>query len=166
MNTLHVRSSKATLQACHGCIHSKCFAFSAVSLSLGGTTLANNSVVVIADIGDGRAVPPRSPPLICTTTFTPCCGTQPNRHGEWYYPDGTMVQNKVMSNTNIYRDRTDNGTDTDGSVRLNRRNGNARTPTGIYICTLPGVSAEANETLLVGVYTDDSNGMTEQCLCM
>lgn len=116
--------------------------------------------MLITGIGDGRADPSVSPPLICTTTFTPCCEALSNRHGEWFYPDGTEVEFMDM---NFYRDRTDNKMDTDGSVRLNRRNSSVMTPTGIYKCTLPGVSAEATETLFVGVYTDDSNGMTEHC---
>ena len=65
-----------------------------VSLSLGNTTLANNSVVVITDIGD--AADNDTSPLICTTTFTPCCNTLPNRHGFWYYPDGTLVPNNQL----------------------------------------------------------------------
>ena len=101
--------------------------FIAVSLSLGTTPLVNNSVVVITDIGEAAA---GASPLICTTTFTPCCSTPPNRHGEWYYPNGTRVPNNAAGQ-DFYRGRGDNGT-----VRLQRRN-NAMSPLGTFYCELP-----------------------------
>ena len=98
-----------------------------ISLSLGTTPLTNNSVVVITDIGDGAD---GTSPLICTTTFTPCCSTSPNRHGEWYYPGGTMVPNN-NAGQGFYRGRGD-----DGTVRLNRRN-TITSPLGTFYCELP-----------------------------
>ena len=98
-----------------------------VSLSLGATLLTNNSVVVITDIGDAAD---GSSPLICTTTFTPCCSTRPNRHGEWYYPNGDSVPNSAAGQ-DFYRSRGDVGT-----VRLNRRN-TITSPLGTFYCELP-----------------------------
>ena len=83
--------------------------------------------MVITDIGAGAD---GTSPLICTTTFRPCCSTLPNRHGEWYYPDGTKVPNRAAGQ-DFYRGRTDEGT-----VCLNRRN-NATSPLGTYYCELP-----------------------------
>ena len=100
-----------------------------VSLSLGTTTLTNNSVVVITDIGDARG--DSTSPLICTTTFSPCCATLPNRYGEWYYPDGTKVPNSDAGQ-GFYRGRGD-----DGTVRLNRRNNALSPPLGTFYCELP-----------------------------
>ena len=110
-----------------------------VSLSLGTTPLANNSVVVITDIGDGRS---GGSPLICTTTFTPCCASSANRYGEWYYPSGDSVHNSAAGE-DFYRGRGD-----DGTVCLNRRN-NALSPLGIFYCELPLTSASDLQRLSV-----------------
>ena len=110
-----------------------------VSLSLGATPLANNSFVVITDIGDHRN---GTSPLICTTTFRPCCQYLFNRHGDWYSPDGTVVAN-AASGWDFYRGRGDNGT-----VHLNRRN-NALSPLGTYYCELPLTSASDLQRLTV-----------------
>lgn len=119
--------------------------------------LTNNSIVLITEI---RGVNSQSggTPLTCATTFSECC--KDGRLGEWYYPNGTKV--KFSGHKNFYRDRTENEADTNGSVRLNRRSDDAMTPTGIYNCTLPGVSANATETLLVGVYALDNYSKTVQ----
>ena len=109
------------------------------SLSLGATPLANNSVVIITDIGDGAD---GTSPLICTTTFTPCCATNPNRHGFWYYPNNTRVPNSA-AREDFYRGRGDNGT-----VRLNRRN-NAMSPLGTFYCELPLTSPSDLQRLSV-----------------
>ena len=95
--------------------------------------------MVITDIGDGTD---GSSPLICTTTFSPCCSTPPNRHGEWYYPDGTKVPNSAAGQ-DFYRGRTD-----DGTVRLNRRN-NAMSPLGTYYCEIPLTSPSDLQRLSV-----------------
>ena len=116
-----------------------------LTLSLGTTPLTNNSVVVITDIEDGRS---GGSPLICATTFTPCCKVA--KQGEWYYPDGTMVPGS-SADEDFYRSRSNNG-----EVRLNRRN-NAMTPTGIFRCELP-VSDNVIQTLYVGVYASNDNG--------
>ena len=112
----------------------------AVSLSLGATPLANNSVVVISDIVNGYYG--GTSPLICTTTFSPCCSTPPNRHGKWYYPNGTVVPN-AATGWNFFRGRGD-----DGTVRLHRRN-NAMSPLGIFSCELPLTSPSDLQRLSV-----------------
>ena len=109
-----------------------------VSLSLGNTPLTNNSLVVITDIGDilqGSA-------LICSTTFRPCCSSVSNRHGDWYYPNGTAIPNSAAGQ-NFYRGRDD-----DGTVLLSRRN-NALSPLGTYYCEIPVDSPSNLQTLTV-----------------
>ena len=83
--------------------------------------------MVITDIGEAAA---GTSPLVCTTTFTPCCSTPPNRYGEWYYPNGTQVPNSA-AHGDFHRGRGD-----DGTVRLRRRN-NAMSPLGMFYCELP-----------------------------
>ena len=113
-----------------------------VYLNLGTNNLTNNSVVVITDI-ETRAIG-----LICTTTFRPCC--KDGQHGEWYYPNGSMVPGS-SAGEDFYRSRS-----TDGEVRLNRRN-SAMSPTGIFHCELPD-SDNVTQALYVGVYADSDNG--------
>ena len=115
-----------------------------VYLKLGPNNLTNNSVVVITDIETGAD----GSRLICTTTFRPCC--KDGQHGEWYYPDGTMVPGS-SAGEDFYRSRSNNG-----EVLLNRRN-NAISPTGIFHCELP-VSDNVIQTLYVGVYASNDNG--------
>ena len=116
-----------------------------LTLTLGTTPLTNNSVVVITDIGDVAD----GSPLICTTTFTPCC--KDGKQGEWYYPDGTVVPDST-ANEDFFRNRGD-----DGEVRLNRIRNNAISPTGIFHCELPGPNG-VTQTLYVGVYASNDNG--------
>ena len=111
----------------------------AVTLSLGAIPLTNNSFVVITDIGDFRN---GTSPLICTTTFRPCCSALPNRYGKWFYPDGTLVPNSAAGQ-DFYRGRGD-----DGTIRLNRRN-SALSPLGTYYCELPLTSPSDLQRLSV-----------------
>ena len=124
-----------------------------LTLSLGTKPLANNSVVVITDIEDGRS---GGSPLICATTFTPCCKV--GKQGEWYYPDGTVVPDST-ANEDFFRSRND-----DGELRLNRIRNNAMTPTGIFHCELP-VSDNVTQTLYVGVYATNDSGEMFCSLC-
>ena len=65
------------------------------------------------------------------TNKTACCGS-PNRLGEWFFPNGTMVPSSG-SNWDFFRGRGDK------HVRLIRRN-DAVSPTGIYQCKVPDAS--------------------------
>ena len=62
------------------------------------------------------------------TDSTECCGA-PSPVGEFYYPDGSMV-NIRASGDSLYRNRGN------GFIRLNRRN-NALSPLGRYRCAIP-----------------------------
>ena len=103
----------------------KLYLFFIVQLSLKGTEYGNNSLVKMEDIGEGDEA------LICSTSFRPCCGTPPNRFGEWYYPDGRKVQ-PIGSGDTVYRNRLD-----DGTVRLHRRSSGVLPTNGRYRCAIP-----------------------------
>ena len=84
----------------------------------------NNSVVSLTEVGEGA-----EGALLCKTNLINCCGTVPNRHGEFYYPNGTMVPiNKLQYG--FYRNRGDQ------VVRLNRREG-VILPVGKFRCEIP-----------------------------
>ena len=70
--------------------------------------------------------------LLCVTDGA-CC-TNPNRAGEFYYPNGDVVRIDG-SGDDLYRNR---GT---GMIRLNRRNG-ATSPIGTYTCEIPDSNRE------------------------
>ena len=70
--------------------------------------------------------------LQCITDRRPCCSTQPNRQGDWLFPDGTTVPGTAQNPTTFYRNRGD-----DGTVNLNRLSANVMTPTGLFCCVIP-----------------------------
>lgn len=72
--------------------------------------------------------------LICKTDKMDCCGTNPNRFGQFYYPHGDQVPIKSVGHS-VYRNRGDQ------VIRLNRRDG-ATPPTGKYRCEIPDASGE------------------------
>ena len=76
--------------------------------------------------------------MLCVTDGT-CC-TPPNRAGEFYYPDGSLVLTEG-SGDDLYRNRGA------GMIRLNRRNG-ATSPTGSYKCAIPDSSGDIQEVFI------------------
>ena len=119
-------------------------------LTLNGVQYPNNSVINIEAIGrNGEA-------LICQTNKRPCCGTPPNRAGEWYYPNGARVPVEGTGSA-IYRDRED-----EGQVRLNRRN-DVIHPIGVYRCKVPDAQ-NINRSLYAGLI--GSYGKKKvKCIC-
>ena len=89
----------------------------------------NNSVVSLTDVGEGEANA-----LLCRTDNINCCGTPPNRFGEFYYPSGVQVPIN-STGQGFYRNRGDQ------LIRLNRREG-VTSPTGRYRCEIPDASGE------------------------
>lgn len=76
--------------------------------------------------------------LICKTDKVDCCGTVPNRHGQFYYPNGLQVPIRSVSaraGHGFYRDRGAQ------EIRLNRRE-EGIPPTGKYHCEIPDASGE------------------------
>ena len=97
-------------------------------MSFKGVAYANSSIIQITEIRDTYRNPAG---LQCITDKMPCCGTPPNRAGEWYFPDGTKVPIQGSA-TSFYRNRGD-----DGSVSLNRIDNNVMMPTGRFCCEVP-----------------------------
>ena len=99
----------------------------------------NNSHILITEIGEtdtSISPPPNSNNgLQCITDRMPCCGTQPNRFGEWFFPNGSSVLTQVGSRT-FYRNRGD-----DGTVNLNRLNSDVMMPTGGFCCVVPDATS-------------------------
>ena len=128
------------------------FIFSISGLSLNGQSIANNSIVVLQNIGEGDAGA-----LLCTTNRAACCTTSLGRAGEWFYPDGRRVP--LMDPAPpappepYYRNR---GT---SLIRLNRRpnQGLSVMYTGVYCCQIPD-QASLMQTLCVGAYLTESAG--------
>ena len=90
---------------------------------LRGQPLANNSVIALTDVGElGDA-------LLCRTNLTSCCGTVPNRFGQFYYPNGVAVPINSQQQ-GFYRNRGNQ------EIRLHRRSG-VNSPTGKYRCEIP-----------------------------
>ena len=100
---------------------------SGVYLSLRETVYDSNDDISITDIGTTS-----NTGLQCITDRMPCCGTQPNRFGEWLFPSGTTVPGPLGNPTSFSRTRGD-----DGTVNLNRLNANIFTPTGLFCCVVP-----------------------------
>ena len=96
-------------------------------------------MILIADIGNPDTDPDGPPYLACHTDLTECCGNNDTGgqggRGEWYYPDGRMVQNNGMSanaGESFLRGRNLR------TVNLLRRTElNPLSPTGSYCCVVP-----------------------------
>ena len=115
------------------------------------------------NIGSGPAPTNRNPgsdgaALECITDLVDCCGTEsgsPVRtvHGNWYFPDGTIVGEFAPSATRFMVNRGPNevvnGQQFYGSVRLFRRF-SAIPERGRFRCELPN-AAGVNQTLYVNI---------------
>ena len=98
-----------------------------VYFELDGRKYLNNSETSISDVGEGEHA------LLCKTDKEDCCGTVPNRFGEFYYPSGAQVPIARLRQT-LYRNR--------GAqlIRLNRRAGSESPTPGKYRCEIPDAS--------------------------
>ena len=128
--------------------------FSISGLSLSDTTITNNSIVLLENIGADNAGA-----LLCTTDRTECCTRTSTRAaaGEWLYPDGRMVPINVpappATPEPYYRNR---GT---SLIRLIRRSnqGLSVNYTGVYCCQIPDRN-NVMQTMCVGAYLTESAG--------
>ena len=102
------------------------FVHAGVYFTIQGQTILNNSIVSLSRIGEGADA------LLCKTDRVDCCGTPPNRFGEFYYPSGITVRIRA-SGEGFYRNRGDQ------EIRLNRREG-VSSPTGRFSCYIPDAS--------------------------
>ena len=121
----------------------KCFVHYAhaggVYLSLKGMNYTDKSFIFITEIGQTNTTSMEltnttsNNGLQCITNWRPCCKSEPNRHGEWFFPDGGMVPGTFQGGvTTFYRNRGD-----DGTVNLNRLNSSIMMPTGRFCCVVP-----------------------------
>ena len=105
---------------------------------LDGVLYPNNSVVILADIGEGPAA------LYCLTNLTTCC--EDGSEGEWFLPEETQP---VVAGDADSADFTSGRVPS--AVLLNRRD-NVEGPTGIYTCRIPDGSGQVR-TAYIGVDT-------------
>jgi hypothetical protein len=99
-----------------------------VHFELNGKVYHNNSAVAISEVGEGTGA------LYCRTDKEECCGTLPNRFGQFYYPNGVQVPINSRQQ-GFYRNRGNQ------IIRLNRREG-ITSPTGTYRCEIPNADDE------------------------
>ena len=120
-----------------------------VYLLLNERIYANNSVILITDIGetDSRESPPddSNKGLQCITNKKPCCRFMGGRVGEWFFPDGILVPGP-NEGPPFYRNR---GYNDDGTVNLNRKT-NVIDPTGLFCCVIPD-DLDTNQTLCANI---------------
>ena len=100
-----------------------------VRFQLNGQSYGNGSEVLLTDIGERGNIDA----LFCLTDDTQCCNIGGVQLGDWYFPNGTQLQDGQDASRDIYRNRGPS------VVRLNRRN-NATSPTGLYRCEIPDAS--------------------------
>ena len=117
-----------------------CINSSGVYLSLGGVHITDNSNINIRNIDLTSDSP--SGALQCITDNLFCCNRNP-RLGEWYQPNGALVQGGP-STTAFYRTRGANG-----EVFLNRPS-DVESPTGRFCCEVPDAT-NTNQTLCVNI---------------
>ena len=112
-----------------------CFPWCAIGVhfELRGIVLPNNSAAPLLDVGEGENA------LLCKTDREECCGTLPNRFGEFYYPNGVQVP-IAKQQQGFYRNRGQQ------VIRLNRRVG-VTSPTGRYRCEIPDADGVMHVTL-------------------
>ena len=105
-----------------------------IHFELNGMILTNNSAVNLNDIGEGDRA------LLCKTNLLNCCGTLPNRFGEFFYPSGRQVP-IIARNEGFYRNRGEQ------RIRLNRREG-VTSPIGRFCCAIPDASGETKSVYI------------------
>ena len=111
-------------------IHIRTNVFTGVYFQLNGVNYGNNSIVNIANIGEGERGS-----LICMTTNTDCCDGS-TKKGEWYYPNNMSTVRAEGEGGSFFRNRGPR------VVRLHRRH-DVMMPTGQFCCEVP----DANETI-------------------
>ena len=119
-----------------------------VYLSLSSTTIINNTEILITDIGEEA-----ENSLSCHTDLVDCCRNQdttgPEPLGEWYYPDGSVVQNNGGSeaaNESFHR-----GRNLQRVNLLRREELNPLSPTGSYCCEIPTTEGNTAFCATVGM---------------
>ena len=113
----------------------------------------NNSIILITEIeytstSNGVTDATSNNGLQCITDRRPCCAAQPNRQGEWIFPDnGGNVPGLAQNPTSFSRNRGD-----DGTVNLNRLNSDVMMPTGRFCCVVPDATS-VDQTVCANIGT-------------
>ena len=122
--------------------------------TLDGTVYLPGDTVLISDIGaagTGSLASEAGTSLVCETAnlgIVCCRGSDGNRAGDWFFPDGTIVP---PSSANREADFTRTGYTQ--QVRLNRRN-DAMTPTGTFECrVLDGAGVTQSASIALALAT-------------
>ena len=128
-----------------------------VYLSYDGTVLEPNSMLHISNIGTS---PRHQLSVICTTDRIPCC-QEPQPHGEWKFPNGTLV---TEQSTAFRRNRDNNG-----NVNLYRVSSDVVSPTGRFCCEIDDATWLSPKTVLcVSICEFDviHSSSTNTCPCL
>ena len=95
--------------------------------------------------------------LVCVTDLVDCCDAPHTVHGDWYFPNGTVVletgSDRFIPRFQVNRGPNEviNGQTVYGSVRLFRRFGNVP-GRGRFRCELPNAAnPSVNQTLYVNI---------------
>ena len=117
-----------------------------VSLSLKGADIANDGYVDVDDIGTGND----SNALLCHTDKTDCCKSPYMIMGNWYFPNGTVVEGlsaiiKSGRNTNnsLARNRGSNSV-------VHLYSYGSPTDRGHFYCVVPNAAGD-NQTIYVNL---------------
>lgn len=101
---------------------------SAPFFQVGDTIYKNGDSISFDDFGEGDDA------LMCMTPYQECCQSQ--RRGEFYYPDGSIVNIRAMGQS-LYRNRGI------PLIRLNHRESiTPHPPAGTYRCDIPDASGQ------------------------
>ena len=100
---------------------------SGVYLHHNGVFLENDSRMFINEIGANTKSSQSA--VVCTSDRIPCC--RAIQHGEWKFPDGSLVQSRSQQPTTYVRTR-----DNSGNVNLFRTNNLVTSPIGIFCCEI------------------------------
>ena len=121
-------------------------------LSLKGNIYPNNSVISVNKIGktDTDIMPPSQDSnngLQCITDKKLCCRGN-STLGQWYFPNGTIIQSQGVASTEtmFYRNK---GRHNNGTVNLNRAM-MVTSPTGLFCCEVLDANDE-DQTLCVNL---------------
>lgn len=99
--------------------------------------LTNNTEIPISDISASPLLSqPLLPPLVCHTDLAGCCGSGSIGLGDWYYPDGSLVQKEADSAGTTFFSSRELPEDVSEVVGLFRQTANL-SPTGLFCCVIP-----------------------------
>jgi hypothetical protein len=128
-----------------------CQTFPRLSFGENDDTLPNHDYVDLGMVGTSH-----TNSVKCHTDLVTCCRSDRGIHrGQWYFPDGGLLQNKSEDgDIDVYEFEAVMRHD------LRRRN-NATSPTGIYRCEIPtnavhdDTDISVSVTVYVGLYTSE-----------